>query len=158
MLDERILGVDGMKVALLLVLTHLTTFAVGVSVKCFADWFTDRRRQREAEGRLRNLFVATASRMPALIKEMQKDLSVPANSIMREFFILPREGIRMRTGGRKYLFYYEDQHDNLMHKIGLLEEAGFVSDITQTSTPKYRMSERFATFVIEAPHVWDGKK
>ena len=44
--------------------------------------------------------------------------------------------------------YYEDEHDNLHSKIRILENEGFIYDITETSTPKYQFEEDFIDLLI----------
>jgi hypothetical protein len=50
--------------------------------------------------------------------------------VIREFFILPNDRVIFNSGGERCPFYYEEQHENLMHKIKILENYGFVYDVT----------------------------
>jgi len=90
--------------------------------------------------------------MPELIKEMKDDLLVDKQSLVRELFILPNHHVPFNSGGELYFCYYEDEHSNLLQKIKLLEDYGYLNDITHTNVPKYRMNELFVNFVINAEY------
>jgi len=122
----------------------------GAAGKYLADKYTDKRRSKEKETGKRKIFLNLAEKMPELIKEMQEDLSKPEWMVIREFYILPNDRVSFNSGGERCLFYYEDQHENLKHKIKLLVNNGFVGDVTHTNTPKYRMIEEFVECVIKA--------
>ena len=135
-------------------ISYLITFIIGAFTgaagKYLADKYTDKRRSKEKETGKRKIFSNLAEKMPDLIKEMQEDLSKPECIVIREFYILSNDRVLFNSGGEKCLFYYEDQHENLAHKIKLLENNGFVSDVTHTNTPKYRIIEEFVDCVINA--------
>ena len=131
-------------------ITFLAGALTGAAGKYLADKYTDKRRNQEQQKGRRTAFTEVAGQMPALIKEMQDDFSKPECKIIREFYILPNDRVLFNSGGEKCLFYYEDQHEDLAHKIRLLENYGFVYDITHTNTPKYRMNEDFVSFVNKA--------
>ena len=86
--------------------------------------------------------------MPELIEQMKDDLSKPEFMVIREFFILPNDRVPFNPDEKRYLCYYEEQHENLMHKVKLLENHGFVYDITPNNAPKYRMTEEFVDCVV----------
>jgi len=134
--------------------SYLITFVAGAFTgaagKYLADKYTDKRRNQEQKVGDRKTFSKVAGQMAALIKEMQEDLSKPECMVIREFYILPNDRVIFNSGGGKCLFYYEDQHDDLAHKIKLLENNGFVYDVTHTNTPKYRMKEDFVDFIVKA--------
>lgn len=135
-------------------ISYLITFVLGAFTgaagKYLADKYTDKRRSKEKETGNRKIFLNIAEKMPDLIKEMQDDLSKPECMVIRKFYILPNDRVLFNSGGERCLFYYEDQHENLTHKIKLLENNGFVCDVTHTNTPKYRMIEEFIECVIKA--------
>ncbi len=135
-------------------ISHLITFVLGAFTgaagKYLADKYTDKRRSKEKETGKRKIFLNLAEKMPDVIKEMQEDLSKPECMVIREFYLLPNDRVLFNSGGERCLFYYEDQHENLTHKIKLLENNGFVEDVTHTNTPKYRMTEEFVDCVIKA--------
>jgi len=137
-----------------LVRNPLITFLVGVATgaagKYFADKYTDKRRAKEFNAALRQLFQDVSSMMPELIKEMQEDLSKPEYKVIREFVILPNKRVTFVSGGKKFINYFEEEHQDLMHKIKLLEHCRFIDDTTETNTPKYRMTEDFVKCVLKA--------
>ena len=135
-------------------ISHLVTFLLGALTgaagKYLADKYTDKRRLKEGESRSKKLFQELASRMPDLIKEMKDDLSKPDNHLIREFYILPHRRVSFMAGGRRYLYYFEEEHQDLLHKLHILEEPGFIQDITETNTPKFRMTEQFFGYVLKS--------
>ena len=135
-------------------ISYLITFVLGAFTgaagKYLADKYTDKRRSKEKETGKRKIFLNLSEKMPELIKEMQDDLSKPEWMVIREFYILPNDRVSFNSGGERCLFYYEDQYENLKHKIKLLVNNGFVDDVTHTNTPKYRMIEEFVECVIKA--------
>lgn len=135
-------------------MSHLIAFVLGAFTgaagKYLADKYTDRRRDKERDTSTRKTFVVVAEKMPDLIKEIKEDLLNPECALIREFFILPNDRVGFNSDGGHYIFYYEEQHENLLHKIKLLENYGYVNDITHTNTPKYRMTEEFVNCVIKS--------
>ena len=67
---------------------------------------------------------------------------------MREFFVMSRRHVL--GGSEKHRFiYYEEDHDNLRGKIDVLENLGYVADVTPGNTPIYRMTEEFVRLVVD---------
>jgi len=85
--------------------------------------------------------------MPDLLQEMKNDILSDQTRLVREFFVLPSEGASI-NGSRRRFVYFETQHDNLLNKIALLEEYGFVIDITPRNTPMYRMTDELIDLLI----------
>lgn len=67
---------------------------------------------------------------------------MPDNSLVREFFVLKNERVRLNSD-RPRLEYFETDHDDLANQIDLLVESGYVRDVSTTKTPIFRMSEEF---------------
>jgi len=131
-------------------ITFILGAFTGAAGKYLADKYTDKRRDNERDKGTRKKYLSIAQMMPNLIEEIQEDLSKAEFTVIREFFILPSNRVAFNSGGERYLFYFEDQHDNLKHKIKLLENQGFVYDVTHTNTPKYRMTEEFVDCVTKS--------
>lgn len=83
----------------------------------------------------------------SLIDQMRTDFAAGDNASVREFLVLPSRHVVFNSGGRPYLFYYEDQHQDLVGKIAVLENNGFVTETTSTNVPKYRVTEQFVQFL-----------
>jgi len=85
--------------------------------------------------------------MPALIAEMKQDLERDDGKCVREFFVMSK---RHSLGGsdKPRFFYYEEDHDNLRGKIDILENRGYLIDVTPGNCPIYRMTEEFVTLVL----------
>lgn len=84
--------------------------------------------------------------MPELIAEMKNDLLQPGEGLIREFF-LSNKGYVLNAGSKCFV-YYEDDHPDLQSKIHILENLGFIIDITPGNAPKYRMTEEFVQLVL----------
>jgi hypothetical protein len=84
--------------------------------------------------------------MPKLIAEMRADLKKEGHEFTREFFIVSKTSV-LTVGNPCFKYYFED-HDNLQGKIHVLENHGFVHDVTPGNTKKYRMTEGFVELVL----------
>jgi hypothetical protein len=103
---------------------------------------------REFSGQPLSTFLKVKEQMPALVAEMKKDLEGKDGKCVREFFVMSNEHIL--GGSEKHRFiYYEEDHGNLRGKIDILENHGYVEDITPGNTPIHRMSEEFIRLVLE---------
>lgn len=93
-------------------------------------------------------FLQVKEQMPALIAEMKQDLESDRGKFVREFFAMSKRHVL--GGSTKHRFvYYEEDHDNLRGQIDILENHGFVVDVTPKSVPIYRMSEDFVNLVLK---------
>lgn len=123
---------------------YLAGALTGATGKYLADKYTDQRRQQQQlRQSVTRLFAQVAAQMPSLIDEMRTDFEDPENTFVREFIVMPSSRAVFNSGGRRYLFYHEDKHEDLIGKIAILENNGFVTDTTSTNVPKYRMTEQF---------------
>jgi hypothetical protein len=96
-----------------------------------------------------NRFAAILRQMPKLIAEMKKDLFTEEGKHVREFFVMSRRHVL--GGSEKPRFcYYEEDHDNLRGQIDILENQGYLTDVTPKNVPIYRMSEEFVRLVLES--------
>lgn len=80
--------------------------------------------------------------MPSLLKKMYDHFG---DSTKREFFIIESKSVVFN--GRDYIAYYRDEHEDLNSKLRFLLDSDFITDITETKTPKYFMKEEFIDFV-----------
>jgi hypothetical protein len=92
-------------------------------------------------------FLQVKGQMPALIAEMKKDLEGNQGKFVREFFVMSRRHVLGGSEKPRFI-YYEEDHDNLRGKIDILENHGYVTDVTPGNTPIYRMSEEFVQLVL----------
>ena len=92
-------------------------------------------------------FLQVKGQMPALIAEMKKDLEGNQGKFVREFFVMSRRHVLGGSEKPRFI-YYEEDHDNLRGKIDILENHGYVTDVTPGNTPMYRMSEEFVQLVL----------
>ena len=130
------------------IISYLITFFVGVATgvggQYFADKYTDKRRKSESFSNIKNIYVKLKSDLPELIREMEDDLRNDNNKYLREFVIMSKG---MRTSLGKCLAYYTDDHKDLKSQVTILENYDFVTDVTETNLPRYRMSEEFVALL-----------
>lgn len=133
--------------------THLISFlfgtATGAAGSYFATKYTDKRREKEGEKKVKSTFQKVQEIMPDLIQEMKTDFSNPELTTIRELAILPNKRVIFNSGQRRFV-YYEDQHNDLKGKVAILENHNFVYDMTPGNTPIYRITEEFWDLVKKA--------
>jgi len=122
--------------------------ATGAAGTYFANKYTDRRREQETGRRAKQQFLAIKKQMPQLLVEMKADLAGDGNGHVREFFVLPSRRVSLGGSEKPRFVYYEDEHDNLRGKLDILENAGYLIDVTPKNTPIFRMSEDFVGLLV----------
>ena len=120
--------------------------ATGAAGAYFANKYTDRRREQEADKRVKQQFLTIKRQMPQLLAEMKADLA--GNFHTREFFVLPNRREQLEGSEKPRFIYYEDEHDNLRGKLDILENASYIIDVTPKSVPIFRMSEQFVELLM----------
>lgn len=82
--------------------------------------------------------------LPALLEEMREDLG--NNPTTREFLLLKRWWV-YNSGGRPYLAYYFDDHEDLEGKIQVLTNLGLVSEITYNNVRRFVFEEALVDYL-----------
>jgi hypothetical protein len=82
--------------------------------------------------------------MPKLIEGMSTDLK--GNPVIREILLIGKDWA-MRYGYPYFPYYFED-HENLIGKFQILENYGFIIDISNSDTKRYRITEEFADYLL----------
>lgn len=94
-----------------------------------------------------HLFLRTHEEMPALLNEMREGLL--SDPYVREFFVLSSRQISIALNPQTRWIYYDEEHPNLLDKIHILEERGFVRDVTTAGgAPIFRMTDDFAQCLL----------
>jgi len=131
-------------------LTAIISFILGLIVGAagtyFGNKYTDKRRKKETAKETEKEFQEVKQQMPELIAEIKNDLLQEGNNLIREFFISKRS--YTLNVSDKCFVYFDDDHENLKSKVHILENHGYIIDITPGNAPKYRMSEEFVKFVL----------
>ena len=134
------------------VIIALTAYLAGIVTETlrsyFSDMLTDRRRDREGKLKEKDQFRYVVSQMPDLINEIKKDLNSPELSLIREFFI-SKKSYSLNATNPSFV-YYVDDHTGLLSKVHILENYGYVKDVTPGNAPMYRMTENFVRLLKEA--------
>lgn len=90
--------------------------------------------------------------MPELLVEMKADLSQTDNKFIREFVPLDKKGTLFNHSKPRFE-YYEENHEHLMNKIDMIEDANFIYVVHYGEYTKiYRMTEEFVTLLLN----WDN--
>ena len=130
---------------------HLVTFLSGVAVGAggtyFAEKYTDRRRDKEARNQVKADFARLRALMPKLFAEMRADLQGDATGLVRELVLLPSKGVVFNSNRPRFA-YYETEHSALREQLSLLEQVGFVIDVTPGNAPVFRMQESFVALLV----------
>lgn len=85
------------------------------------------------------------SEMPKLFAEMREDLS--ESPIVREFIIMgENQSYNLGTDENIFVYYFEE-HEYLRQMVRVLENKGFISDITFTNVDRFVLSEDLADFL-----------
>jgi hypothetical protein len=92
-------------------------------------------------------FKKVQNMMPELITQFKTDLSTEDNKLIREFFVLPNNRVCLGGSEKPRLIYYEEEHKGLRNKIDILENQGFLIDVTPGNAPIYRMTEEFVELI-----------
>jgi gas vesicle protein len=126
-------------------ISFLLGTAIGAAGIYFADKFTDQRRNQEIHRKEAKQFKSVKESMSKLISEMKLDLSKKENEFIRTFFIMPKRAI-INTNNRCFVYYFED-HEDLQGQMNILENYGYIMDVTPGNTKKYQMSEDFVELI-----------
>lgn len=84
--------------------------------------------------------------MPRLIADIKKDLT--SSALIRELFIISKSWA-LNVQNPHFVYYFEE-YENLQGKMHILENYGFIKDVTPTPTSikKYRLKEEFIKLVL----------
>jgi DNA-directed RNA polymerase specialized sigma54-like protein len=130
------------------IITFISGLLVGVLGNYYATRLADKAKNKDAVTEKKKLFKAAEMKMPELIKEMRDDISSDKMKKCKEFVILPTRGTVFNS--KEPLFsYFESEHQYLQSNIRILEENGFVIDITSTNTPRYQFNEDFLSMLLK---------
>jgi hypothetical protein len=134
------------------VVTSGISFLVGVGVgaagQYFADKYTDKRRKQEHQTDSAKRFRAVAEKMPALMAEIAADFRKENAAPVRQLVLLLSEAVTYNGGDRLVFVYYETKHPNLRGQFAILENAGYVRDVTPGNALTYRPTEEFVDHLL----------
>jgi hypothetical protein len=133
------------------VTTHALAFLLGTATGAagtyFAEKYTDKRRKKETISEEDAFFQQLGKRMPDLFAEMQSDLLVDGHSEWREFFVV-RKGAQLWASENSFI--YEDDGSNAyLSKTRILEEHGYLVEITPGNAPMFRMRDSFVAKLLK---------
>jgi hypothetical protein len=112
----------------------------GAAGQYIADRFTDSRRTREATREQDRVWRDIERRFPSVIAEMRADFNGLDGRTVRAFFLKP-SNTAMGFTSEPAFEYHTDKHPDVIPAVRMLEQRGYVSDVTPGSTPMYRVDE-----------------
>jgi hypothetical protein len=140
------------------ILTFIGGIATGVLGNYFASYLTDIRNKKQIEKQKKRTFSFVYEEMRDLIDEMRNDLLKDDFRHTRSFIILANREIAFNCAIKRF-FYYENEHDNLVGKLSMLENYGFIENISDGNTKKYQMKEEFVAKIKSiSPRITRGYK
>ena len=125
--------------------TFLLGAVSGVLVSLASSSLNDLRHSHAQRRDDLKRFRGVRQQMPEWFDEIKTDLSAPDNRVLRDFYVLPSSGVIFNGVG---LTYAEDQVSNLRAKIAVLQNSGYVVDVTHSNVPAFRMSEEFVALLF----------
>ena len=133
------------------IVSALTGFLIGAATgaagQYFADKYTDQRREKKLAREQARLWQDIEQRFPAVIAEMRSDFSSQENRHVRVFFV--KESNTMLGFVSEPCFeYHTDKHPDLRAAVVLLEQHGFITDITPGNCPMYRVHEKLVDALL----------
>ena len=115
--------------------------ATGAAGQYFADKYTDQRREKKLAKEQTRLWQDIEKRFPAVIAEMRSDFAPQENRHVRVFFVKESNSTLGFTS-EPCFEYHTDKHPDLRAAVALLEQHGFITDITPGNCPMYRVREK----------------
>lgn len=121
--------------------------ATGAAGQYFADKYTDQRREKKAAREQYRLWQGIERRFPAVIEEMRSDFSPQGNRHVRAFFV-KESNTTLGFVPEPCFEYHTDTHPDLRAAVALLEQEGFITDITLGNCPMFRMHEKLVDALL----------
>jgi hypothetical protein len=125
--------------------TFLLGAARGVLVSLASSSLNDLRHSHAQRRDDLKRFRIVREQMPEWFDEIKTDLSAPGNRVLRDFYVLPSSRVAFSGSG---LTYAEDQVSNLCANTAVLQNNGYVTDVTHSNVPAFRMSEEFVALLF----------
>jgi len=107
------------------------------------------KNDNSMEESIKAKFSKVKNLMPKLIVNIKKDLTSKSGKLIRELYIISKYW-SLNVVNPHFVYYFED-YENLQGEIHVLENHGFVKDLTQTPTSvkKYRLTEEFVELLLK---------
>jgi|LSQX01.1.fsa_nt_gb hypothetical protein len=125
---------------------YLLTFIIGLATGVLSTYTANRliakAKQKDKKKEIIKTYKNLKSKMPELINEMKHDIRSQGTKTCREFFVSSNKAFTINTRNPAFM-YYENEHEDLLSKLRVLENEGFIIDITPSNAPKYQFTEQF---------------
>lgn len=106
------------------------------------------KHSHSKEELIKTKFLKVKNLIPELIADMKKDLTSKSGKLIRELYIISKYW-HLNVANPHFVYYIED-YENLQGEIHILENYGFVKDVTPStkSVKKYRLTEKFVELIL----------
>lgn len=127
----------------------LLSLAVGFVVGAFTgaagnylgEKYTGKRKSKELIKSKKTQWEEVERKFPKVILEMKEDVKKHDFQNVREFFV---KSSKISINREEPCFeYFTDVHQDIKVAVKLLEDLGFIQEITSNNCPMYRMKEHF---------------
>ena len=88
------------------------------------------------------------SKMPKLLANMAHYLKLEETKLIREFFVIPDRNKELGGSSKPRLKYYEEDYEDLRLKLDILQDYGFIEDITPKNCPLFRIMPHFVKLLL----------
>ncbi|WP_306547214.1 hypothetical protein [Desulfobulbus sp.] len=120
-------------------------FVIGVLVKLVSDILYDKHKEQKSYKYEQKRFVEICEQMPDFIDEVKEALSLQPNNLVRDFFVI----LEWQCLNAENCFVFKDNGiNNYLHKVQLLVDSGYVTDITPSNAKMFRMKEQFVDALL----------
>ena len=129
-------------------LTFLSGAIIGATGGYYGNLFTDKRREKEFVSLELTKYQTLRDAHFPLFKEMKESLLDPQLKNIRRFY-LTSSRYMLNTNGPAMVFYL-DKHENLEGQINILEEAQYLTEVTEfgKNTKQYQISEKLVQHIF----------
>lgn len=121
--------------------------ATGAAATYFGTKYTDQRREQEQNRKNKQNSNKVTAIMTDFIKELRGALSNPETSFVRELVLLANNRV-VFSPSKKCFILFKDRYQDLDEKIAILENNGYVLNISHDGSSRYKMTESFVGLVV----------
>jgi len=122
---------------------------VGLFAEYYSNFFTDRRREKEALAARDKVWKIVQETMPQLINAMKADWSSPGCSQVRRFFAL-HQSMRPPWSASQVFVYHHEEHGNLLNELVILQNQSLVQLVNEHGLIKeYQATEELVAYLLK---------
>lgn len=136
-------------------LTHSVAFVAGIGATIIAQVIGHRIIRKSDASDLDRAetarFNSVAGQVPDVIERVRSELKKPENALVQQLVAAPTEGAQLQ-GGRRSIYLYESQHEQLHEKLDRLVQEGYLEDVGRGNARILSMSKDFVSRLRPGGH------